>query len=56
VFAILLLRSALWALSAVLGGIGVSCAIWSFAVPILGAHALVLLGSAIAITYCLNRC
>jgi hypothetical protein len=50
------MRSVLWTLSAVLGGVGVFCTILSFSVPFLGAHALLLLGSAIAINFCLDRC
>jgi hypothetical protein len=37
--------------SAILGGSGIFCLIMSFAVPALGAHALVLLISATAIVY-----
>jgi hypothetical protein len=40
---------ALRVLSAMLGGYGIFCLIMSFAVPSLGAHALVLLGTAAAI-------
>jgi hypothetical protein len=55
VLAILLLRSGLWAVSAALGGIGVFCALLSFSRPILGAHAVILIGAAIGITYSLKR-
>jgi len=53
--AILLLRLALWAMSLVLGGVGVFFAITSFSMPNLGAHALVLLCAALAINYFLDR-
>jgi hypothetical protein len=55
VLAILLMRSALWAVSTVLGGVGVFCALLSFSRPILGADAVILIGAAIAITCALER-
>ena len=45
-----LMRSATSLLSAILGGVGVFCVIESFQTPILAMHALILLGTATAIT------
>ena len=42
---------ALRLLSAILGGFGIFCLTMSFARPVLGAHAIVLLVSASAIVY-----
>lgn len=53
--AIFLLRSGLWTLATVLGGVGVFCAIRSFSMPVVGADALILIGAAMGITYSLNR-
>jgi hypothetical protein len=50
-----LMRSALWAISATLGGLGVFCVIYSFVAPHLGAQGLILLGAALAIVYFINR-
>ena len=45
-----LMRSATSLLSAILGGAGMFCVIESFSLPILAVHALILLGTATAIT------
>lgn len=45
-----LMRSATNLLSATLGGVGVFCVIESFSMPVLAFHALILLGTAAAIT------
>jgi hypothetical protein len=51
----LLMRWASSLLSALLGGSGVFCVIYSFAVPSVAPDALILLGSALAITYFSDR-
>jgi hypothetical protein len=48
---LILSRLALRLLSAILGGTGIFCFIMSFAVPELGAQAIVLLVTAAAIVY-----
>jgi hypothetical protein len=53
--AILLLRAGLWALSLLFGGVGVFCALLSFGRPALAAHALILVGTGLAINYSLSR-
>ncbi|MGH7092179.1 MAG: hypothetical protein ACREFB_01425 [Stellaceae bacterium] len=45
-----LMRSATSLLSAILGGAGVFCLIESFSLPILAVNALIMLGTATAIT------
>jgi hypothetical protein len=55
IFLTFLLRSALWTISATLGGVGVFCVIYSFVVPYLAAHGLILLGTALAIVYFTKR-
>jgi hypothetical protein len=52
---IFVMRSVLKAVSAVLGGFGVFYAIMSFPAPALSGLALVLIGAALGITYCLER-
>jgi hypothetical protein len=52
---VFLMRSALWTISATLGGIGVFCVIYSCVVPHLAAPALILLGTALAIVYFTRR-
>lgn len=47
---VLLMRSATTLLSTILGSVGVFCVIESFSMPILAFHALILLGTAVAIT------
>jgi hypothetical protein len=49
------LRSAFSLLSTLFGGFGVFSTIYSFNTPSLAPYALILLGSAIAITYISNR-
>ena len=46
-----LMQHALSLISALLGGFGVFCVIYSFAEPQLAAQAVVLLGAALAISY-----
>jgi hypothetical protein len=46
-----LMRSALSIVSAILGGLGVFCVIYSFTAPHIAAQALLLLGAALAISY-----
>ena len=53
--AILLMRSALAVLSALLGGFGVFCAIMSIDNLGISAYAVVCLGTAFAISYWSNR-
>ncbi|MBV8935973.1 MAG: hypothetical protein JO095_09230 [Alphaproteobacteria bacterium] len=48
---LMLSRLALRLLSAILGGAGIFCLIMSFTVPQLGAQAIVLLVTAVAIVY-----
>jgi hypothetical protein len=50
-----LVRSAFSLLSALFGGVGVFSAIHSFDTPSLAPNALILLGSAFAITYISDR-
>jgi len=50
-----LLQTVLRTLSAVLGGFGVFYLIMSFSAPALSGVALVLLGAASGIAYCLDR-
>ncbi len=50
-----LLQSVLRTVSAVFGGFGVFYLIFSFSAPSLAGPALVLLGAASGIAYCLNR-
>jgi hypothetical protein len=52
---LLLLQTVLRAVSAVLGGFGVFYLIMSWSAPALGGLAVVLIGAASAITYCLDR-
>jgi uncharacterized membrane protein YdfJ with MMPL/SSD domain len=54
-FETFVMRSGLWVLSTTLGSVGVFCAMRSFSMPTLAAHALVLIGAALGINYCLNR-
>jgi hypothetical protein len=51
---IFVMRAVLKAVSAVLGGFGVFYAIMSFPAPALSGLALVLIGAALGITYCLD--
>jgi len=51
---IYLLRSVLWTLSTVFGSLGVFLAILSFSAPALCGLAMVLIGLALGITYCLD--
>ena len=46
-----LIQRATAVLSAVLGGFGVFCVIYSFANPHIAAEALILLGAALAVSY-----
>jgi multisubunit Na+/H+ antiporter MnhB subunit len=50
-FQALFMRRAVSLLSAMLGGYGVFCVIYSFAAPDIAAQALILLGAALALTY-----
>src|SRR6266478_3492523 len=50
-----LMRSAVALLSALFGGVGVFCAIYSGTIPSLASYAVILLGSALAITYISDR-
>jgi len=50
-----LMRSALWTISATLGGVGVFCLIYSFVLPQLAAHGLILIGAALAITFATGK-
>jgi hypothetical protein len=50
-----LMRSALWTIAAALGSSGVFCIIYSFILPYLAAHGLILLGAALAIVYFTDR-
>jgi hypothetical protein len=52
---IFVMRSVLKAIAAVLGGFGVFYAIMSFPAPALSGLALILIGAALGITYCLER-
>jgi hypothetical protein len=49
------MRSGLSLVSAVLGGYGVFCVIYSFAAPDVAAQALILLGAALGINYFIDR-
>ena len=51
---IYLLRSVLWTLSTVFGSLGVFLVILSFSAPALCGLAMVLIGLALGITYCLD--
>jgi multisubunit Na+/H+ antiporter MnhB subunit len=42
-------------LSAVLGGYGVFCVLYSYGAPNVAAQALILLGAALVLTYCATR-
>jgi multisubunit Na+/H+ antiporter MnhB subunit len=42
-------------LSAVLGGYGVFCVLYSYGAPDIAAQALILLGAALVLTYCATR-
>ena len=42
-------------LSALLGGYGVFCVLYSFDAPDIAAQALILLGAALALSYCATR-
>jgi hypothetical protein len=50
-----LLRTGLWTVGTVLGGVGVFCAIRSFSTPAVAADAVILIGAAMGINYSLNR-
>jgi CBS-domain-containing membrane protein len=50
-----LMRSAGAAISAMLGGFGVFCVIYSFTSPHIAAQALVLLGAALSLSYFSTR-
>ena len=50
-----LMQRALALVSAVLGGAGVFCVIYSFAAPDIAAQALILLGAALALSYFADR-
>jgi hypothetical protein len=50
-----LMRSAASVISAVLGGFGVFCVVYSFSTPYLAAQGLILLGVALAIAYFTDR-
>lgn len=47
-----LMRTTSSVLSAVLGGTGIFCVVYSFVDPALAWRAMILLGAAIAIVYC----
>ena len=49
------MRSALAIVSAMLGGFGVFCVIYSFTSPHIAAQALVLLGAALSLSYFSTR-
>ena len=51
----LLLHTVLRTIAAVVGGFGVFYLIFSFSAPALSGVALILLGLAVGITYCLDR-
>jgi len=46
-----LMQRAMAVLSALLGGLGVFCVIYSFSTPDIAAEALILLGAALAVSY-----
>lgn len=50
-----LMQRALSLLSALLGGFGVFCVIYSFSTPHIAAQALILLGAALAVSYFTSR-
>jgi len=50
-----LMQRALSLVSAVLGGTGVFCVIYSFTAPDIAAQALILLGAALALSYFSGR-
>jgi hypothetical protein len=50
-----LLQTVLRTIAAVIGGFGVFYLIFSFSAPALSGVALILLGIALGITYCLDR-
>ena len=49
------MRRFLSLLSAVLGGYGVFCVLYSFAAPDIAAQALILLAAALVLSYCASR-
>jgi hypothetical protein len=49
-----LLRSVMWTLATVFGSLGVFFVVLSFSAPALCGLAMVLIGAALGITYCLN--
>ena len=51
----LLVQRATALLSAVLGGFGVFCVLYSFSAPDIAAEALILLGAALAVSYFSTR-
>ena len=50
-----MMQRALSLISALLGGFGVFCVIYSFATPHIAAQALILLGAAMAVSYFCER-
>jgi hypothetical protein len=50
-----LIQRAMSLLSALLGGFGVFCVMYSFAAPEIAAKALILLGAALAVSYFSTR-
>jgi multisubunit Na+/H+ antiporter MnhB subunit len=54
-FQALLLQRATAVITAMLGGFGVFCVIYSFAAPHIAAQALMLLGAALAMSYFSTR-
>jgi multisubunit Na+/H+ antiporter MnhB subunit len=51
----LLVQRAASVMSAVLGGFGVFCVVYSFSTPHIAAQALILLGAALAVSYFSTR-
>jgi multisubunit Na+/H+ antiporter MnhB subunit len=49
------MRQFLSLLSAMLGGYGVFCVVYSFVAPDIAAQALILLGAALVLSYCASR-
>jgi multisubunit Na+/H+ antiporter MnhB subunit len=54
-FDALLMQRAIALITALLGGFGVFCVIYSFAAPDIAGQALILLGAALAVSYFSNR-
>jgi hypothetical protein len=50
-----LMQRAMALVSALLGGFGVFCVVYSFATPHIAAEALILLGAALAVSYFSTR-